>query len=446
MTDTDTRGRSGQDPQKQGRKEGIPLGRIAGIPVILAYSWFIIAAFTVIAFGPVLQSDYPRLGVTAFFVAFAYALLLLISVLAHELAHALTAKLFHWPTEKIVLNLWGGHTEFQSFTASPGRSVLVAMAGPAANFVLAGAGWLLLTGGDLTGVAGHPDEHLRLGQPADRHLQRPPGAAAGRRPARRIRRLEADRQPGKGHRGRRLGRPHHRDRPRGLVRGPAPAQRRRAGPVARCSSRSSSAASSGWGPAPRSSRPGCGAGCRAWKPAPSPSPRWASPNRPPWPTCWRWRRIPATGAAPAVVLYRPDGRPSAVVDAGALATVPAAATAATPLTAVSYALGAGAYVPEWSRGQELIQYLAQLEGLEYAVVDRDGTVTGSAPAIRRPGRPHGQGSRHRQADVRPKPVELPAGRVFPARISHRGSAPGTSRRPAGTIRGHTALQERGTFS
>ena len=53
MTDTDTRGRSGQDPQKQSRREGIPLGRIAGIPVILAYSWFIIAAFTVIAFGPV---------------------------------------------------------------------------------------------------------------------------------------------------------------------------------------------------------------------------------------------------------------------------------------------------------------------------------------------------------------------------------------------------------
>ncbi len=59
MTDTDTRGRSGQDPQKQGRKEGIPLGRIAGIPVILAYSWFIIAAFTVIVYGPVLQAQQP---------------------------------------------------------------------------------------------------------------------------------------------------------------------------------------------------------------------------------------------------------------------------------------------------------------------------------------------------------------------------------------------------
>ena len=45
----------------------------------------------------------------------------------------------------------------------------------------------------------------------------------------------------------------------------------------------------------------------------------------------------------------------------------------TPATAVSHALSAGAYVPEWSQGQELIQYLAQLEGREYAVVDHNGT-------------------------------------------------------------------------
>ncbi|MCB5293789.1 hypothetical protein BJQ90_03250 [Arthrobacter sp. SO3] len=65
-----------------------------------------------------------------------------------------------------------------------------------------------------------------------------------------------------------------------------------------------------------------------------------------------------------------------MVDAGAVAAVPAGAAALTPVTAVSYALGSGAYVPEWSKGQELIQYLAQLDGLEYAVVDRDGAVTG----------------------------------------------------------------------
>jgi hypothetical protein len=84
----------------------------------------------------------------------------------------------------------------------------------------------------------------------------------------------------------------------------------------------------------------------------------------------------APAGRPAVVLCDRDGRPVAVVDAGAAATVPAALVASTPVSAVSYALGAGAYVPEWSKGQELVQYLAQLEGQEYAVVDRDGAVTG----------------------------------------------------------------------
>jgi len=61
---------------------------------------------------------------------------------------------------------------------------------------------------------------------------------------------------------------------------------------------------------------------------------------------------------------------------GRAATIVAALAAATTLTAVSYPLGAGAYVPEWSKGQELVQYLAQLEGQEYAVVNREGAVTG----------------------------------------------------------------------
>ncbi len=33
-------------------------------------------------------------------------------------------------------------------------------------------------------------------------------------------------------------------------------------------------------------------------------------------------------------------------------------------------------MPEWSKGQELVQYLAQLEGQEYAVVNGEGAVTG----------------------------------------------------------------------
>jgi CBS domain containing-hemolysin-like protein len=84
----------------------------------------------------------------------------------------------------------------------------------------------------------------------------------------------------------------------------------------------------------------------------------------------------APAGKPAAVLCDRDGRPVGIVDAAAAASVPANLAAATALTAVSYPLGAGAYVPEWSKGQELVQYLAQIEGQEYAVVDREGAVTG----------------------------------------------------------------------
>lgn len=375
MTDTDTRGRNGQEPQKQGRKEGIPLGRISGIPVILAYSWFIIAAFTVILYGPVLQRNNPELGIGAYLVAFAYAVLLLVSVLVHELAHALTAKIFGWPSEKIVLNLWGGHTQFESFTASPGRSVLVAMAGPAANFVLAAAGWLLLTGSDLTGVAGILANifvwanlligifNVLPGLPLD----------GGRLVESAVWKLTGSQEKGTvaaGWGGRIIvialvgwfvALP--------LLSGGRPDYSLIVITALVCSFLWMGATASIQQARLRGRLPLVEAGALA-EPAVG-LPEWATVAQ-----VLALAPDPVTGAPPAVVLYRADGRPAAVVDGGAVATVPAVAAASTPLTAVSYGLGAGAYVPEWSKGQELIQYLAQLEGLEYAVVDRNGTITG----------------------------------------------------------------------
>lgn len=87
-------------------------------------------------------------------------------------------------------------------------------------------------------------------------------------------------------------------------------------------------------------------------------------------------RRQGTDGTRSLVVCGPSGRPEAVVDAAALASVPAQAAASTPITAVSYALAPGAYVPEWSKGQELLQFLSQLEGRHYAVVDHNGRVTG----------------------------------------------------------------------
>jgi len=350
---------------------GIPLGRIAGIPVVLAYSWFAIAAFTVIAYGPVLAHNDPRLGATAYLVAFAYSVLLLISVLVHELAHALTARLYRWPTRKIVLNLWGGHTQFEDFTASPGRSVLVAMAGPAANLALAAGGWLLISGGQLTGVADTLANifvwanlligvfNVLPGLPLDggRLVESAVWKATG-------------------------------SHEKGTI-------------AAGWAGRIIVIALAVWFvalPLLSGNRPDTSlmlitvlVGSFLWLGATASIQQARYRSRlhlvdaaalaepalglPETATVADVLRHSPAGV-PAVVLYGADARPAAVVDESAAADVPAALAGTTPATAVAYPLTAGAYVKETDRGAELLAYLAQLEGSDYAVVNDGGSVTG----------------------------------------------------------------------
>lgn len=124
---------------------GIPLGRVLGVPIYLAPSWFVVALVVVVAFEPAVAgaSDVGRPA--TFAVAGAFAVLLLLSVLVHELAHAAAALRLGMPVTAIVATLWGGHTQFEDDAPSPGRSAAVAVVGPLSNGVLAAAGLLALT-------------------------------------------------------------------------------------------------------------------------------------------------------------------------------------------------------------------------------------------------------------------------------------------------------------
>jgi Zn-dependent protease len=358
------------EPAAPARREGIPLGRIAGVPVILAYSWFIIAAFTVIVYGPILVRNNPALGFNAYLVAFAYALLLLVSVLVHELAHALTARIYGWPTQKIVLNLWGGHTQFESFTASPGRSVLVALAGPAANLLLAGGAWVVLGTASMGSVAEILTNifmwanfligifNVLPGLPLD-------GGRLVESAVWKVTGSQAKGTVAAGWAGRVivlaigywfLARP--------LLAGSPPD----------FSLLVISLLVGGflWMGASAAIQQGTLRGRLPLVTAAGLStPALGLPDTA---SVDEARRYAAQ--ARALVVCGPDGRPQAIVDPAALAAVPAAAAPITPVTAVSYALAPGAYVPEWSKGQDLVQFLSQVQGRQYAVVDHNGTVTG----------------------------------------------------------------------
>ncbi|MCC3301421.1 site-2 protease family protein [Arthrobacter sp. zg-Y895] len=363
---------SSNGPAGTERREGIPLGSIAGVPVTLAYSWFLIAAFIVAVFGPQVRDAFPGLGAGAFAVALGYAVLLLLSILAHEAAHALTARAYHWPTSKIVLTLWGGHTQFGDLRSTPGRSLLVALAGPAANFLLAAAGFgilqllsegsvaelvtfIFVSANVLIGVfnvlPGLPLDGGRIVESAVWKItgsqERGTIAAgwAGRIIS--VLLLAAVFVPP-------------------YLRGETPSLSLVLLAALLCGFLWMGAGSAISNARVRLRLPQVSAGALM-------EPAVSLPGRA---TVGEALRLAREYPDAVVVVTAATGQPEAVVDRGALASVPHEQAAQVPVSAVARPLAAGAYVPEAAAGQELVQYLAKLQGSEYAVIDRDGTVTG----------------------------------------------------------------------
>jgi len=67
----------------------------------------------------------------------AYALMLAISILLHELGHALTAGAFGYKTQSITLSLLGGCASMIALPRKAWQEFLTAIAGPLVSFVLA---------------------------------------------------------------------------------------------------------------------------------------------------------------------------------------------------------------------------------------------------------------------------------------------------------------------
>ncbi len=122
---------------------GLKVATLGGVPVYIGRTWPVIAIIIVVTFGPSISSSRPDLGIRAYLVAAAFSVLLLVSVLAHEAAHAVVATRFGYRVNRVVADLWGGHTAYDTAESRPGPSALVAVVGPAANGAIALAGWLL---------------------------------------------------------------------------------------------------------------------------------------------------------------------------------------------------------------------------------------------------------------------------------------------------------------
>ncbi|MFI6316075.1 site-2 protease family protein [Nonomuraea sp. NPDC050556] len=141
---------SDQAPRQQ--FSGFRMGSPFGIPIYVSWTWFIIAAFITFSFKDVFRlPGMDDLG--AYAVAFAFAVLLYVSVLLHELAHSVLAKAYGLPVRRITIYLLGGVSEIEKEPPTPGKEFAVAAVGPALSLGLAGIGFVadlfVVNGGDV---------------------------------------------------------------------------------------------------------------------------------------------------------------------------------------------------------------------------------------------------------------------------------------------------------
>lgn len=152
MSDTDQTGE--RDNRRSGPGGGLLMGRPFGVPVYVSPSWFLVAALITWVFGDQLDRVLPDLGPVRYLVSLFFAVAFYASVLVHELAHTVAALRFKLPVRRIQLQFFGGVSEIEKESETPGREFVLAFVGPLLSLLLAGGFYLGMKAVDPATVPG----------------------------------------------------------------------------------------------------------------------------------------------------------------------------------------------------------------------------------------------------------------------------------------------------
>ena len=133
-----------------GRTGSIQLARIFGIRIGVDVSWFVVLFFFIFILSGSFRTTLDSSDTVAYVTAVASALLFFVSLVLHELGHALVAR--RLGIEILGIDLWffGGIAKMSRDTETPGAEFKVAVAGPLVTLVIvalcvglgaAAAGW-----------------------------------------------------------------------------------------------------------------------------------------------------------------------------------------------------------------------------------------------------------------------------------------------------------------
>ena len=126
---------SPRDTESGSRRASYPpgtlrIGSIRGVDVLIRSSWLLIALLLAWTFAPQIEQAEPGLGAWKYVAGLAFAVLFYLSLLLHEVSHALMAQRYGLGVRSITLFFLGGVTEIDSETRTPGQEFKVSVVGP----------------------------------------------------------------------------------------------------------------------------------------------------------------------------------------------------------------------------------------------------------------------------------------------------------------------------
>ncbi|MFC0625860.1 site-2 protease family protein [Kribbella deserti] len=115
------------------------LGRVRGIRLTMRVTWLPIAFLLAFGFSGIIGRQFPYLGSGARYVAaFAFVVAFTLSILLHELAHALVALRFKIPVTEINLGFFAAGTHIEGERKSPFEEFAISVVGPVASLLVGG--------------------------------------------------------------------------------------------------------------------------------------------------------------------------------------------------------------------------------------------------------------------------------------------------------------------
>src|SRR5580698_4008180 len=118
-------------------RSSIRLGHLFGIEVGLHYSWFIIALLITMSLGSQFQASHAEWGSSVIWsLAILTALLFFVSLLAHEMSHALVARARGLTTSAITMFALGGLAQIEKEPEDAKTEFLVGIVGPLSSAII----------------------------------------------------------------------------------------------------------------------------------------------------------------------------------------------------------------------------------------------------------------------------------------------------------------------